>query len=359
MASVYKKGKTWTAKVVVKQSDGTKKAYTKNGLRTKSAAQAAGAELELSKKNKTIAAESRSDNFYEYYQTWFSSYKENTLATSTIRLYEFTGRLIEKKLNKPIQQITRSEFQTFLNDYGATRSRTAIKKVRSHITQALMSAIDDGLTTNDFTARTTLIYGNKGKPASLKFWNKQDVDKVISNLKLSPENLSDIMIYTSLQTGARFSEVAGLSPVSLDYENKTITINKNWNEKIQKFTPTKNEQSTRTIKVSEKLLNVLNLLTSSKEHLFLSPTTKRPPSSTAVNKRLKTLAKLSEVHDLTFHGLRHTHASMLLSENVLIQYISERLGHENTTITLQTYTHLLSEKREKEENKAIAFFETL
>lgn len=359
MASVYKKGKTWTAKVVVKQPDGTNKAYTKNGLRTKSAAQAAGAELELSKKNKTIDQVNRSDNFFEYYEMWFTTYKENTLSPSTIKLYEFTGRLIEKNLNKPIQQITRSEFQTFLNDYGATRSRTAIKKVRSHITQALMSAIDDGITTNDFTARTTLIYGNKGKPASLKFWNKQDVDKVINNLKLSPENLSDVMIYTALQTGARFSEVAGLSPSSLDYENNTITINKNWNEKIQKFTPTKNEQSNRTIKVSAKLLSLLQTLKPSKEHLFVSQITKRPPSSTSVNKRLKTLATISEVHELTYHGLRHTHASMLLSESILIQYISERLGHENTTITLQTYAHLLSEKREKEENKAIAFFNNL
>jgi integrase len=359
MASIYKKGNTWTAKVVVTQPDGKKKSYTKNGLRTKSAAQAAGAELELLKKNKTIDAASRSDNFYDYYEHWFTTYKENTLSPSTIKLYQFTGRLIEKNLNKPMQQITRSEFQTFLNDYGATRSRTVIKKIRSHITQALMSAIDDGITTNDFTARTTLIYGNKGKPATMKFWNKQDVDKVINNLKLSPESLSDVMIYTALQTGARFSEVAGLSPSSVDYENKTITISKNWNEKIQKFTPTKNEQSNRTIKVSDKLLYLLKTLNSTRDHLFVSQITKRPPSSTAVNKRLKTLAKTSDVHDLTFHGLRHTHASMLLSESILIQYISERLGHENTTITLQTYAHLLSEKRDEEDIKAMAFFNSL
>lgn len=50
---------------------------------------------------------------------------------------------------------------------------------------------------------------------------------------------------------------------------------------------------------------------------------------------------------------------MILSENILIQYISERLGHENTTITLQTYAHLLSEKRTVEESKAMAFFNTI
>lgn len=359
MASIYKKGKTWTAKIVVKQSDGTKKSFTKNGLRTKSEAQAAGAELELSKIKNTISVDNRSDNFSEYYDYWFATYKERILAPSTAKLYLFTGRLVEKNFNKPMQKITRSEFQQFLNNYGETRSRTAVKKVRSHITQALMSAVDDGITNNDFTARTTLVFGNKGKPAALKFWNKQDVEKVVTNLEIHGKNLSDIMIYTSLQTGARFSEVAGLTPADIDFENKTITIKQNWNEKIQKFTPTKNEQSNRTIKVSDNLLSILANLKSSEHHLFNSQITNRPPSSTAVNKRLKTLARQSDVHDLTFHGLRHTHASMLLSENILIQYISERLGHENTTITLQTYAHLLSEKRTVEESKAMAFFNTI
>ena len=52
----------------------------------------------------------------------------------------------------------------------------------------------------------------------------------------------------------------------------------------------------------------------------------------------QTAAKgMPQVH---FHALRHTHASMLISEGIDIVQISERLGHASPTITLNTYSHL-------------------
>ena len=52
----------------------------------------------------------------------------------------------------------------------------------------------------------------------------------------------------------------------------------------------------------------------------------------------QTAAKgMPQVH---FHALRHTHASMLISEGIDIVQISKRLGHASPTITLNTYSHL-------------------
>ena len=45
--------------------------------------------------------------------------------------------------------------------------------------------------------------------------------------------------------------------------------------------------------------------------------------------------------DITLHGLRHTHASLLLKHGVPIQYVSQRLGHENIQITYRIYAHFL------------------
>lgn len=56
---------------------------------------------------------------------------------------------------------------------------------------------------------------------------------------------------------------------------------------------------------------------------------------------------------ITFHRLRHTHASYLLSQDIAIQYVSERLGHSDVNITLSVYAHLLDKKREKETAAAI------
>jgi integrase len=44
---------------------------------------------------------------------------------------------------------------------------------------------------------------------------------------------------------------------------------------------------------------------------------------------------------VTFHALRHTHASMLISKGVDILTISRRRGHSKAAITLDVYGHLI------------------
>ena len=44
---------------------------------------------------------------------------------------------------------------------------------------------------------------------------------------------------------------------------------------------------------------------------------------------------------LTFHGLRHAHATLLLTSGVHAKVVSERLGHSNIGITMDTYSHVL------------------
>ena len=53
---------------------------------------------------------------------------------------------------------------------------------------------------------------------------------------------------------------------------------------------------------------------------------------------------------MTFHGLRHTHASQLIDANVDIVTISRRLGHKSPEITLRIYAHLFK----KDDSKAAA-----
>ena len=45
---------------------------------------------------------------------------------------------------------------------------------------------------------------------------------------------------------------------------------------------------------------------------------------------------------VSFHALRHTHASALIAARVDVVAISRRLGHANPTVTLNTYAHLFN-----------------
>ena len=44
---------------------------------------------------------------------------------------------------------------------------------------------------------------------------------------------------------------------------------------------------------------------------------------------------------LRLHGLRHSHASHLLAENVHPKIVQERLGHHSITVTMDVYSHLM------------------
>ena len=47
------------------------------------------------------------------------------------------------------------------------------------------------------------------------------------------------------------------------------------------------------------------------------------------------------VRSISFHEMRHTHATLLLLAGVSPKVVQERLGHSNVSITLQTYSHVL------------------
>ncbi|MGI6609252.1 MAG: site-specific integrase [Limnochordia bacterium] len=69
---------------------------------------------------------------------------------------------------------------------------------------------------------------------------------------------------------------------------------------------------------------------------------------TNVSKRdMKRIVRRADLEDATLHTFRHTHASLLIAAGVDIKTISRRLGHENITITLQTYGHLMPGQDER------------
>ena len=52
---------------------------------------------------------------------------------------------------------------------------------------------------------------------------------------------------------------------------------------------------------------------------------------------------LKQLHleHITFHDLRHTHATILLSQKINPKIVQERLGHSSIILTLDTYSHLV------------------
>ena len=69
--------------------------------------------------------------------------------------------------------------------------------------------------------------------------------------------------------------------------------------------------------------------------------------------------KRHNVPKITFHQLRHTNASLLISSGEDIVTVSGRLGHADKNVTLNTYSHIIKSKEAQVANKMDEFYTTL
>ncbi|MCK8627303.1 site-specific integrase [Fructobacillus cardui] len=186
----------------------------------------------------------------------------------------------------------------------------------------------------------------------MKFLEKDDFQKLIESCKKSTDLTAKMMLMSAF-TGMRYAEVAGLTPADVNIEEKTVSINKSWNMVQSKFKPTKtNSHSNRVITIPDELVRAIKEWDMTNKFVFYGKNGV-PPKNDSCNKELKKILEEHNSKVITMHGLRHTHASFLLANNISIQYVSERLGHADVNITLGIYAHLLNEKRLSENKKAL------
>lgn len=366
MASFQKRGKTWQY-TVSRMVDGKSKPIRKGGFRTKKEAQIAAAEVEA-ELSRGIAPHLRPEPFNEYFKEWINVYKSHIGKNSRERHLNTYNTIDEHFGEKPLQNITKREYQQFLNDYAKTRAKTTVKKLNSHIRACVKEAIDEGIIRVDFT-RNVSISGLESKRAQDKHLNYEESKELLQYLYHNlDQSLNHYLLLLALTTGMRFAEIVGLTRKDFNFKNDTISVNKIWgytNKMHDGFGPPKNEQSNRVLKVDRKTMIVFkNLFNQTPENItklvFYSPESKyKVISNAAANKRLKLILDELNIDHVTLHGLRHTHASVLLYKGVSIYYVSERLGHGDIETTLRVYTHVVKELRMKDEEKSIEVYERM
>lgn len=176
------------------------------------------------------------------------------------------------------------------------------------------------------------------------------------------------IILLALKSGMRFAEIIALQRKDFDFKSNTINICKTWGytssfEEGEK--KTKTETSNRIIKMDKTLMNMFKkYFNETPENIhqlvFYNPSSKyKVFSNTGVNKALKKLLTDLNIDEISIHGLRHTHASILFYKGISVQYISERLGHADVDTTIRIYTHLIKELREEDEKNTMKILEAL
>lgn len=179
--------------------------------------------------------------------------------------------------------------------------------------------------------------------------------KLINSLDDTVDLKYKIIVHLALIGGLRRSEILGIKWSDIDFEKKSLCISQS-----SLYVPKKgyvegelkNESSNRTIALPQStIIMLLDYKMQTKKYyddnlVFVNDKGRReglrlnPTSVTAWFKRFR--QKLDLPSEVPLHGLRHTNATLLISQGINVTNVSSRLGHSNVGTTLNVYSHALA-----------------
>ena len=417
MVSVRKRGKVYEYRFETASVDGTRKWITKSGFRTKQEALNQGAldyneyyRIGRVKKNKEMS-------YADYLDFWIDTYCNFNLKYSTIVTY----LNIMKNYLKPmlggysLSQIDTQMLQEFINKIYVEKnlSKWYLKGIMKVIKGSLKYACYTVNYINENPAERVHIPRYEivaGDPAHI--FTQEEIERILDRFKNTPHIYYAFL--TAYYTGMRTSEVFGLTWDCVDFENKTITINKNIIRKnkfglpkrykstkghsieVWSYGTCKNPQSQRTISIGDTLVKALKEFKRLQEENrkyygdnYLKHYEKRVISEYTQRPEIKIVDAKAELDiDLPeaklvfvspngffrgtestryafkvinyelgipcrFHDFRDTHATRLIEQGADIKAVSKRLGHSTIMTTYNIYVRVT----DKMETETVKTFE--
>ena len=287
--------------------------------------------------------------FSEYFQQWIDIYKKGAIREATMAKYRMTQRWVEKLMPElKVAELNRTAYQQLLNAYAKEHERQTTLDFHHQLKGAILDAVDDGLIERDPT-RKAIIKGKTPRVKKIKYLSQFELHILISDLDLKEEPNWDWFILLVAKTGMRFSEALAITPGDFDFARQTLSISKTWDYKGEGgFLPTKNKSSVRKIQIDWQIVvKFSELIKGLPEDQPIFVGESKIYNST-VNDALTRHCRECGISEISIHGLRHTHASLLLFAGVSIASVARRLGHASMTTTQKTYLHIIQELENKD-----------
>ena len=304
----------------------------------------------------------------DYLETWLKSYMKPLIKIKTYIKYEY---LIIKHINPilgeyDLDDLTIKILYNFFHgklEHGNLTNQCGLSinsviGIHTLLKSAIKDAINYNITTNDSINKIKL--PNKiEKEIEIFDLNEQ---KKIVNFCLNNKKTNYLGIVICLTTGIRLGELLALEWSDINFNSKTLNINKtsftvSENGKTMAYIGLpKTKKSKRIIPLPDYLIDVLKRNKSKTS--FKNILTTRFGNIIENRSYQKTFASILKRLNLkirNFHALRHTFATRALESGMDIKTLSEILGHKSPTITLNRYVHTLQDYKIEMMNKINMF----
>ncbi|MDS0525499.1 site-specific integrase [Clostridium sp. SHJSY1] len=186
-----------------------------------------------------------------------------------------------------------------------------------------------------------------------KALSKSELNNLLNNIELK-ESKFYIVAYIAGKCGLRCGEILGLTWDNIDEKNMVIEVNKQWKvskNSISNFGKLKSKNSNRKVPINN---NILKFLKQYKKNNVISIDNRIVPfSKSSIDKYLNPL--LNKLAGISIHELRHTYATLLISNGIDFKTAAKILGH-SVEMTLKIYSHVTDDMMKNASNKISKIF---
>lgn len=375
-----KRGNKWQYYFEIAKVGDKRRRICKSGFDTKKEAVEAGIKA-LAAYNNCGDTTFESDISISDFSKIFINYCKNTLKYSTYVSYEsvINAHLLKELGNYKIINVTTNNAEQYANTLKKQGlSHGTIKKNINVVKTMFDYAIKKNIRLdNPFIRLRIPQTDNTGNP------NKAYTDTEIKELKTIYQNdVLGTVLMLGYHCGLRLSESLALTWNDIDFENNTITINKQLicRSGIYYFTTPK-YNSVRIISIDDNMITYLKSLKECKDNypihkhyvinidksiVDVSDTIdgiQLDTVSFVVSKIDSSIVSNKYIHNrldnfkhqgykvFRTHDLRHTHCTKLLMNGLDVKYVQKRMGHKSVVTTMNIYTHLTDDKIISENEK--------
>ena len=408
--SIMKRGNFFQYRFEIASQGGKRKFINKSGFKTKRDAYEAGMKAYNEYLNTGRKFEPSNMSFSDYLDYWIKTYCEVNLRYSTILSYQN----IIKNYLKPrlgfyrLSQITSSTLQELINDIYITKGIS--KSFLNTILKILKGSFGYAADVLDFikdnpALKVKLPKYDRPEKDPVHIFTPEEIDRIFNRFRNSHTIYYSFL--TAYYTGLRVSEVFALTWEDIDFEKKTIRVDRKVLKKNQHggtkkrliegkaktiwyFGPCKTASSHRTIEIGDTLLQALKDFKEEQElfkeqygDLYMKHYMKEVINPYNNKPEIKIVNALAEIDvalpeanlifvknngifegtDTTkhpfkiihyelgipcrFHDFRDTHATRLIEQGADIKAVSKRLGHSTIQTTYNIYVRVTLKMEEE------------
>lgn len=349
----------------INPNTGKKSQTTKSGFTTKAAAKSARRKIQAEVANGTYWEDINNDvptNLSELIEEYMNV-KRPSVKPSTMRSIGVKAKRFKKLAAYKLNSIKSKDIQNIISSNEALSTSTKndtlifIRRVFGYAQQMGYIKLNPVETIERFKDISI-------KTDKKNFYEPEELKLFLKTIK--DESFKYYAFYRlAAFSGMRIGEICGLEWKDVNFTDNTITVRQtaSFNEQSKVILlPPKTENSFRTIEMDSITMSTLKEWREETRRLnsFVFGSLKRnEPSYPAIASAFLTsfFKRHPEIHAITPHGFRHTHASMLFKQGINPKVIQKRLGHATLEMTLNVYTHLFEDFEEDEINKLIANIE--